>query len=563
MTQAKLVENAEQHIDLHLAPIKGGDAITEESIATLISNSPYTNYHVNQTNIKNAVAELNDILKPLQDDQTGRELTYQIIEKIDASIAIKIDADEMGASAEITSAQGGLHLSPKAIVLAAQEAGVKKGFCKEDLINLAKLATDASPNTIVSLKIAAGETAINGKDAKILPLVESAQARILRPKKQEDGSVNMRDLGDIICVKIGDPILKKVPLTSGKVGFTVTGTPLTPEPGNDINLISGDGTAISPNNANVLISKKIGVPKLIDNGMEVDEVYKIKNVDVASGNITFTGSVIIEGDVTEGMSVVASGDVTIGGFVESAIVEAGGDITISGGIIGRKYDTEKNACNDVAMSVKINAQGSIFAKYCQYGQITSLKDIRIENQLMHSLIDLQGNLVVGTEDNANGTLLGGYIKAGSYISAGVVGATAGSNTVINFERKIITFKDKLHLVDEKIQAENNLSNEVQQSMNKIKTAPKDEAQPEALAKLVKTFQHHADTLGRLLAAKEKVELAMQEYMSSVYIEATEKLYQGVELIVGDYNDRTRREYGPSKMTYKERKIHIEALVHPQ
>ena len=49
-------------------------------------------------------------------------------------------------------------------------------------------------------------------------------------------------------------------------------------------------------------------------------------------------------------------------------------------------------------------------------------------------------------------------------------------------------------------------------------------------------------------------------MSSIYFEATEKLYHGVELIVGDYNDRSRREYGPSKMFYRERKILIDPIV---
>ena len=48
-------------------------------------------------------------------------------------IQITIESDEMGASAEITTAQGGEHLSAKAILNAAQEAGVKKGFSKDHL----------------------------------------------------------------------------------------------------------------------------------------------------------------------------------------------------------------------------------------------------------------------------------------------------------------------------------------------------------------------------------------------------------------------------------------------
>jgi hypothetical protein len=49
-------------------------------------------------------------------------------------------------------------------------------------------------------------------------------------------------------------------------------------------------------------------------------------------------------------------------------------------------------------------------------------------------------------------------------------------------------------------------------------------------------------------------------MSSVFIYASEKMYQGVKLIVGDFHDRTKRDYGPSKMIYKERKIIVEPVV---
>ena len=62
------------------------------------------------------------------------------------------------------------------------------------------------------------------------------------------------------------------------------------------------------------------------------------------------------------------------------------------------------------------------------------------------------------------------------------------------------------------------------------------------------------------AKKETFENTLQAYMASVYIEATEKIYHGVKLIVGDYHDKTRREYGPTRMNYKERKIHFDPIV---
>lgn len=560
MTQVSLVANAKNNIDLLLSPIKGGNSVTEASVLELVAKSEYTALAISNTNIKNAIAELNDVLKPLQDKQTGREIIYQILERKDASVAVTIDLDEMGATAEIVPAQGGKNLSAKSILNAAKEAGVKKGFSKDELLKLAHLAAKATPNSLVNLQIATGKVAINGKDAEIKPLVESAQSRILRPKKQEDGSVDMRDLGDIICVKVGDPVAKKIPLTTGKEGYTVTATPLPPEPGNDVELVPGDGTTISSKNENVLVSEKVGLPKLIPNGMEVDEVYKINNVTVSTGNINFTGSVIIDGDVNEGMKVIASGDVTVGGFVESAIIEAGGDITISGGIIGRKHDIEKTKVTDVKMSVSVNGKGNIFAKYAQYAQIKCGKDVRIENQLLHSLLEINGRLKVGTEEKSNGKLIGGHIKAGTYVSAGIVGATAGSNTIVNFEHEIIKLKQQMQDIDSRVKFDSTKTEELKIATNKLKALPKDVAKPDLLAKVISTYQFHAKRLAEVLLEKEELEIATQNYMESVYIEATEKLYHGVELIVGDFHDRSRREYGPSRIIYKERKVHIDPIV---
>lgn len=560
MTQVSLIANAKNNVDLHLTPIKDGDAITEANIIELISQSEYSELSPNTANIKNAIAELNDVLKSLPDKQIGSEITYQILERIDATISITIDGDEMGATAEITAAQGGKHLTAKAILTSAQEAGVKKGFSKEELVKLAKLAARSKPNNHVTLQIASGKLAINGKDAQIKPLVESAQSRILRPKRREDGSVDMRDLGDIICVNVGDPIAKKIPLTTGKTGYTVTATLLPAEPGNDVSLVSGEGTSISSSNQNILVSKKVGLPKVIANGMEVDEIYKIRNVTIATGNINFTGSVIIDGDVNEGMKVIASGDITVGGFVESAMIEAGGDVTISGGIIGRKHDIEKTKVTDVKMSVSVNAKGSIYAKYCQYAEISCSNDVRVENQLLHSLLKIKGGLKVGTEEKSNGKLIGGYIKAGTFVTAGIVGAKAGSNTIIHFEHEIIRLKEQMQNIESRLKLESTKTTELKDATNKLKKFPKEKVKPEILAKVISTYQFHAKRMGEALLEKEALEIATQDYMASVYVEATEKLHHGVQLIIDSFNDRTRREYGPTRMIYKDRKIHIEPIV---
>lgn len=559
MSKANLVANNKNNIDLVLSPVKTTTPLTEVHIHELIESSEFSNLYVDNGNIKNAIAELNSVLKPLQANQPGREIKYQVLERRDATITISVENDNMSASAEISTALGGKHMSAKAILNAAQEAGVCKGFSKEQLIKLAKQAAKEPAGSLVKGEIAQGKLPIDGKDSRIKLLVESAQDRILKPKKREDGSVDMRDLGDIICVKVGDPLAKKIPLTEGIQGYTVTGDLLEPTPGNDLEMHVGDGTTLSPKNNSILVSTLVGLPRIIENGMEVDNVYQIKNVDISTGHVKFQGSVIIDGDVCEGMKVHATGDISVGGFVESATLEAGGDITIGTGIIGKKQEVEDLDVSQISMSVNIKAAGKVFAKYSQYAEI-SCDSLRIENQMMHNIVKVDSTLWVGTEEKPNGKLIAGYIRAGESVRAGTVGATAGSTTIISFQDKVNQYLEQIAALDESITIESDKTSELKAAVNKLKKLPKDKAKPEMLAKVLSTYQHHAKKMGQYLSEKESIEETIQEYMTSVYVEATERVYHGVQLNVGEYHDRTRREYGPSRLIYKERKIHIDPIV---
>jgi uncharacterized protein (DUF342 family) len=559
VTKASLIINKKDNVNLVLNPVKDDSQITEASIQELIEQSEYKNLYIESANIKNAIAELNSVLKPLQANKSGREISYQILERRDATISISIDKDEMSATAEISTALGGKNLSAKAILNSAQQSGVTKGFTKEQLIKLALQAAKEPAGSTVKGEIAQGKDAINGKNSKIKLLVQSAQDRILRPKAREDGSVDMRDLGDIICVKVGEPLAKKIPLTEGVNGFTVTGSPLPPVAGEDVTLKAGEGTAISKRNSQVLISTLIGLPRIIENGVEVDGVYRLKNVDVSTGHVKFEGSVIIDGDICEGMKVTATGDITIGGFVESATLESGGDITIGSGIIGRKQDVEEMTVDDIQMSVNIRAKGSVFAKYCQYADI-SCHSLRIENQMMHSIIDVEETLWLGTDEKANGKLIAGYIQAGQSVHAGIVGATAGSTTIVSFDKKINVMKEQLEDIETRLKIDSDKTTELQIAVNKLKKLPKDKVPPGMLNKVVSTYKFHANKMGAILNEKVSLEEKIQDYMTSVYIEATEKIYQGVQVIIGDFHEKSRRDYGPTKMLYKERKIHFNPIV---
>ena len=430
---------------------------------------------------------------------------------------------------------------------------------QDQLVKLAERAAKEPAGSIVKGEIAHGKLPIDGKNAYIKHLVASAQDRILRPKERDDGSVDMRDLGDIICVKVGDPLAKKVPHTEGILGYTVTGEILQPAPGEDIEMCVGEGTALSEKNNSILISTLVGLPRIIENGMEVDSVYRLKSVDISTGHVKFEGSVIIDGNVGEGMKVAATGDISIGGFVESATLDAGRDITIGNGIIGKKQDIAVVDIAKASMSVNIKAGGKVYAKYSQYANIIC-DSLRIEKQMMHNIVKVDKTLWVGNQDKANGKLIAGHVSAGESVSAGIVGATAGSFTVITFSDKMNDYLQRIEEIDVSIKSETDQSNELRSAAIKLKSLPKEKSKPEILTKVVANYKYHIEKMADLAFEKESLDEVLQDYINNVYVEANERVYHGVQVIIGEFQEKSRREYGPSRFSYKARKVQINPLI---
>jgi uncharacterized protein len=71
---------------------------------------------------------------------------------------------------------------------------------------------------------------------------------------------------------------------------------------------------------------------------------EVKDVNYATGDVYFAGSVIVAGDVLPGFTVVATEDIEVRGGVERGTLRAGGKITVVGGI---SHGTRLEALGDV------------------------------------------------------------------------------------------------------------------------------------------------------------------------------------------------------------------------
>ena len=491
-------------------------------------------------------------------DGIGTEFTGVVAEKKNAHLRIILAEDEMSAEAQIFSAYGGTHVSANQIVKAAQENNVTCGYDKQAIVALAAKASKGEPGAEVQGLIAKGKEPVQGVNAKFEQLVECFKDRVLRPQVKDSGgksdAVDMRNLGAIVSVKPGDPVMRKIPMTKGRKGLSVTGTVIETIDGSDAELVVGSGTQVDAKDANLLVATITGMPRKLDNGMAVEDVFEVPKVDVSTGNVEYEGSVVVNGDVGEGMVIKAKGDVNITGFVDSAVIQAEGDIVIGKSAVGRLLENQ----GDHAYSTKLTAKGNVFIRHAQYVEIRCGKNASVEKQLLHSRVSAV-NLLVGTEDNPNGKVIGGLMDLKGTFKAGAIGAPAGSHASIAFNSlfdRIVAKRDQLkaHIEEQK-----NIMEDIKTAVEHIKELENSEEKKSLLSESVVSYEKHKKIHKHLLAKYKALEGKQRDLFADVRVEAKERIYPGIDFQFGSEKTRTKREHGPSKVFVLEGKLRIDPL----
>lgn len=170
------------------------------------------------------------------------------------------------------------------------------------------------------------------------------------------------------------------------------------------------------------------------------------DVGYATGNIDFSGDVIISGSVQSLFSVRAEGSVHIGGYIEDgAIVSAGKDIMVRGGIIGS--------------ATQVDAGGTLWAKFAQEASVRAGGDVRVGAYLFNASVRACGRVIVlGRGEGKARALVGGLVWGGLGIETLSVGSAYNSATrlvagvdPLQVER-LETLRGDLHRCEERMQA---------------------------------------------------------------------------------------------------------------
>lgn len=544
------LDDSEQYVVLNITPSLVKKNIEAAAVHQLIQNGEFKHFYIFDENIIEAI----DIYKAAVNTNSTEIIEHRIGERRDTQVKCRIDEDQLIAYVTITSGYAGTLPTVESLKKELGLSGIKRGISDKRLAILVGKCLQASPGETFEELIAKGLPPRVGKSSKLKPLVQNALDRILKPQSIGSARVDMRNLGAIISVQKGTELLRRMPPTNGRKGHTVGGDVIKSKSGEWIKFRPGDGTILSDNDENLLLSDISGMPKFKDEKMWVDSIYSCKGVNVGSGNINYDGSVLVNGDVTEKMEIYATGDVTINGFVESATIHAGGDIIITEGAMGKVNDS------GTEYSSNLTSKGNIHIQHGQGLDIRCNGNVTVGRQLAYSRINCSGKVIVGAIDNPNGNIFACTIKCQNEVIAGTLGAVSGSNLTIDYSDGFNSLLERKDTLDELLVQikQNNVRHFERISLINSKLIPEDMQARVDEANVL--FNNESQLLQWLENKALEMQNAKQDYQTDIKLIGNKRVYPGVVVKLNNRTWRAEREYDRAKICFYEHQWHFEPLI---
>lgn len=540
------VNKAAKHLIATINPLLVEGLLQPKAIESFILESEYKQFFL----LKNELASLCEQGNAAKKSESADELQLPVGEMRDASVSVTISNDQMSVEMTIESPYAGSLPTYEELLTLVRQKGITRGISKKRLKNLLFQASEADSGTELTDVVAIGLPARDGKASRLKSLFPNALDRILQPQEVGNNKVDMRNLGDILCVQVKAAVAERKPPGKGRVGYTVTGSPILPTEGQWIAIKLGENTSISPNNENIVIAEVSGQPKFENDVMNVDNTFQTKGVNVGTGNIEYDGAVIVNGDVTESMQVIAKGDITINGFVESATISSGGDIIITEGAMGKMNDED----------CKLYAKGSVFVQHGQGLDIVANKNLNVRKQLAYSRVKCGGVVTIGDPDRPMGNLFASTIQCGSTVYAGTVGAVSGSSLTIDFSEGLNTLNARYDaiLTSLKNLRENNLDHQVKLRELHAKHIPN--GLLNQLTKIDAILESEKHLLQWLESVEGELNKAKIDYEKNARVIAYKELFSGVTIKMNKRTWRSEKEYLKSIVNLEDGKWQFTPLI---
>jgi len=454
--------DAQDHI--LYAELSGGEALEEVSMLSITKKLEEAGY-------RGLSLDAHVMSQLLANAQENKECKIALKSLVDATVSVVITSDKLQALLTLTAADGGEPLTLERIFLAIAEAGIVDSLVKQALVSDCYERQSATQVCIAEARLP-----VNGKDAEYVPLVESET--IAPPDVDDHGVADVGNTHQFVLVNVGTPLMRHVPATEGAAGMNVTGEEIKPTSGKDSGFAKKlTGVVLSAEDPNVLLAEIKGHPVVVRNGVNVDSVLHVDNVDVHTGNIMFDGSLEVKGDVAVGMTIEVTGDVSIRGAVERASIKAGQNIRVGGGILGGE-DVE--AIDEKNLEYRIEAGANIEANFVNLSTLKAQNNIVVKEYILNSYVKSGNEIVLGQPDG-KGVLSGGKSEAAHQAVIKQVGNETYMPTCLT-----VGHLSKLYAVYQKLQKELTVRLNEKEQLEKI---------------LEKVEQSHRAVLGKMSVDK--------------------------------------------------------------
>ncbi|MCR5453290.1 MAG: FapA family protein [Lachnospiraceae bacterium] len=321
------------------------------------------------------------------------------------TMTVKVSLDRMKATCRFwPPSTNGQKMNVKDILAEFQKRGIVYGIDQEAIM---EFMTDRCYAT--DYVLAHGNPPVIGHDAKIDYFFNTNPT--LKPKHNEDGTVDYHDLNTINGVKEGELLAKLTPMDEGKTGTDIYGREIPTRSVKSKTLKINKNIRLSEDGSEAYASVT-GHVSLVNDQIFVSDLFEVPaDVDNSVGNINYDGNVHVKGNVKSGFTIVAKGDVIVEGVVEDAFIKADGQIIVKRGIHGMHKGILK-------------AKGNVIIAFIENAKVFSGGYIET-GSIIYSEVNATDDVLVLDK---KGYIAGGVVRAGGKIECMTAGSEMGSQT---------------------------------------------------------------------------------------------------------------------------------------
>ena len=271
---------------LHIfPPLDGGQRLAIGEVTAYLESRKYTGYDIKELNQALQKDEESDVFVGQWDQIVASE-----------TMDISIDLDKMKAVCRFyPPSPGGRLMDAREIIGSMTYNKIRYGADQDAIFNFLqdrKYCTD--------YVFAKGTPPVQGSDARIEYYFNTDKN--LQPKRNEDGSVDYKELNTISHVKAGAILARLFREDPGKSGRNIYGEELKPRAVKSAKLSYGKNISINEDQTEIY-SDVTGHANYVNGKVFVSDVYEVPaDVDNSIGNITYEGNVLIHGNVKTGFS---------------------------------------------------------------------------------------------------------------------------------------------------------------------------------------------------------------------------------------------------------------------